>query len=64
MVGYYDYLLGSLPFVLTAPAGLAYVAGTGIETGILVGGAASLALIVHALFWRSPLNVHVESRLL
>jgi hypothetical protein len=56
MTGYYDYVLGFIPFALLGITGALTVAGVGLTTAVPVAASVSALAIGHALFVNAPVD--------
>ena len=55
-VNYYDFLLGSIPFVLTGIVGAGTLLGIGLLPTITLGSVVAFGLILHGLFVNGPVS--------
>lgn len=61
MVSYYDLVLGLIPLAFLGVTGSLHLGGVSVTTAVLPAGAIGLALIVHALFVRTPVSHDARS---
>ena len=56
MAGYYDYVLGFIPFALFGVSFALYVTGLSLTTAVPVGAGVALIAIGHAMFVNGPVD--------
>lgn len=54
MVEYYDFVLGLIPLAFATISGSAFAGGASQPIAVGIGGAVAIALVLHALFVRTP----------
>lgn len=61
MAGYYDYVLGLIPIALVGIPGFLSLSGFPTTMAIPVGACVALALMLHAMFVRTPVHEPQET---
>lgn len=56
MTEYYDLVLGLIPLALVGVAGALHLTGVTLTTAVSLGGLVAIAVVVHALFVRAPVD--------
>ncbi|MFB6101565.1 MAG: hypothetical protein ABEJ73_03270 [Haloplanus sp.] len=56
MIGYYDYVLGLVPFALVGLPGALVAAGVDFLTAVPVGATVASLVVGHALFVNGPIR--------
>lgn len=56
MTGYYDIILGLIPFTLVGISGILHLAGVQTTVAVPVAATVAVALIGHAMFINGPVD--------
>lgn len=54
MPGYYDLVLGAIPFTLFGVSGMLHLSGVEFTTAVPLAGLLAAAIMGHAMFIRAP----------
>ena len=54
MPGYYDFVLGAIPFTLFGVSGMLHLSGVEFTTAVPLAGLLAVAIMGHAMFINAP----------